>query len=97
MTILSWQGVKITRVNGVDALLTTYTRSINDAPFCIGSHVQDSEQRLPPHNHDLLPRIGKQLVGSGLGESRRDVQVQEEMRLPNKSVDRYVSPGADTG
>jgi len=32
MTILSWQGVKINRVNGVDAILTTYTRSINDAP-----------------------------------------------------------------
>lgn len=32
MTILSWQGTKITRVNGVDALLTTYTRSTNDAP-----------------------------------------------------------------
>ena len=32
MTILSWQGAKIARVNGVDALLTTYTRSMNDAP-----------------------------------------------------------------
>jgi hypothetical protein len=32
MTILSWQPIKITRVNGVDALLITYTRSTNDAP-----------------------------------------------------------------
>lgn len=32
MTILSWQPAKITRVNGVDALVITYTRSINDAP-----------------------------------------------------------------
>ena len=32
MTILSWQPAKITRVNGVDALVHTYTRSINDAP-----------------------------------------------------------------
>jgi len=31
-TILSWQPVKITRVNGVDALVITYARSINDAP-----------------------------------------------------------------
>lgn len=31
-TILSWQPVKITRVNGVNALVITYTRSINDAP-----------------------------------------------------------------
>jgi len=32
MTILSWQPIKITRVNGVDALVITYTRSLNDAP-----------------------------------------------------------------
>ena len=32
MTILSWQPFKITRVNGVYALVNTYTRSINDAP-----------------------------------------------------------------
>lgn len=35
MTILSWQGAKISRVNGVDALLTTYTRSMNDAPAAL--------------------------------------------------------------
>lgn len=32
MTILSWQTAKIVRVNGVDALMTTHTRSVNDAP-----------------------------------------------------------------
>ena len=32
MTILSWTPVKIIRVNGVDALLIAYTRSMNDAP-----------------------------------------------------------------
>lgn len=32
MTVLSLQGAKITRVNGVDALLVTYTKSLNDAP-----------------------------------------------------------------
>jgi hypothetical protein len=32
MTILSWQPSKIVRVNGVEALLTSYTRSVNDAP-----------------------------------------------------------------
>ena len=37
MTILSWRGVKITQVNGVDALLTTYTRSMNDAPSVLVS------------------------------------------------------------
>jgi len=31
-TILSWQPAKITGMNGVDALVHTYTRSINDAP-----------------------------------------------------------------
>ena len=31
-TIFSSQPFKITRVNGVDALVHTYTRSINDAP-----------------------------------------------------------------
>lgn len=30
--ILSWQPIKIVRVNGVDALLATYTRSVNDLP-----------------------------------------------------------------
>jgi len=35
MTILSWQPTKIVRVNGVDALLTTYTRSMNDAPSAL--------------------------------------------------------------
>ena len=32
VTLLSWQPVKIVRVNGVDALLATNTRSVNDAP-----------------------------------------------------------------
>jgi hypothetical protein len=32
MTVLSWQPSKIIRVNGVHALLITYTRSVNDAP-----------------------------------------------------------------
>lgn len=32
MTITSWEPVKIVRVNGVDALRTTYTRRINDSP-----------------------------------------------------------------
>lgn len=32
MTLLSWQPVKIVRVNGVGALLTAYTRSMNDGP-----------------------------------------------------------------
>ena len=32
MTILSWQPFKIIHVNGVYALVYTYTRSINDAP-----------------------------------------------------------------
>lgn len=32
MTIFSWQPLKIVRVNGVDALVITYTRGINDAP-----------------------------------------------------------------
>jgi len=32
MTILSWKPAKITHVNGVYALINTYTRSINDAP-----------------------------------------------------------------
>jgi len=32
MTILSWQPLKVVRVNGVDALLATYSRSMNDAP-----------------------------------------------------------------
>lgn len=32
MTILTWQGSKVVRINGVDALLTTYTRSVNEAP-----------------------------------------------------------------
>lgn len=32
MTILSWQPAKIVRVNGVDALRITYTRSMNNAP-----------------------------------------------------------------
>jgi hypothetical protein len=31
MTILAWQGTKITRVNGVGALLTTYARSVDGA------------------------------------------------------------------
>ena len=31
-TILSWQPAKITRVNGVDVLVISHTRSINDAP-----------------------------------------------------------------
>jgi len=32
MTLISWEGTKITRVNGVDALVTTYARSMNDGP-----------------------------------------------------------------
>lgn len=31
MKILSWLGTKVARVNGVDAILATYTRSVNDA------------------------------------------------------------------
>lgn len=32
MTIFSWQPLKIVRVNGIDALVITYTRGINDTP-----------------------------------------------------------------
>ena len=32
MTILSWEPVRIVQVNGVDAVLSTHTRSMNDAP-----------------------------------------------------------------
>ena len=32
MTVTSWQPAKVVRVNGVDALRTTYTRRMNDAP-----------------------------------------------------------------
>ncbi len=35
MTLLSWQPVKIVRVNGVVALLITYSRSMNDAPAAL--------------------------------------------------------------
>lgn len=49
-TILSWRGVKITQVNGVDALLTTYTRSVNDA-----SPVLVSEYKI--QNNDCLHTI----------------------------------------
>jgi len=35
MELLSWQSSKVVRVNGVDALKTTYTRSVNDGPPAI--------------------------------------------------------------
>jgi len=35
MTILSWQPAKVVRVNGVDALVITYTRSMNDVPSAL--------------------------------------------------------------
>jgi len=50
MTILSWQPVKIVRVNGVNAILTTYTRSMNDAPPAL---VKIYEIQ----NNDVLHRI----------------------------------------
>ena len=50
MTILSWQPFKITRVNGVDALVITYTRSINDAPSVL-------VQVYTIQNNDVMQKI----------------------------------------
>jgi hypothetical protein len=45
ITLLSWQPVKIVRVNGVNALLWTYSRSMNDAPAVLvrGYWIQNSD------------------------------------------------------
>jgi hypothetical protein len=37
MVLLSWQPVKIVRVNGIDTLKTTFSRSVNDGPPAVVS------------------------------------------------------------
>ena len=50
MTVLSLQPFKITRVNGVDALVIRYTRSINDAPSVL-------MQVYTIQNNDVMQKI----------------------------------------
>ena len=50
MTITSWQPTEVVKINGADALHTTYTRKINDAPPVIVNTFMVM-------NNDLLHRI----------------------------------------
>jgi hypothetical protein len=71
MTILSWQPFKITRVNGVDALVNTYTRSINDAPSVL-------VQVYRIQNNDVMHTIT-----ISYRESEKEIWADDLMRVIN--------------
>jgi len=71
MTVLSLQPFKITRVNGVDALVIRYTRSINDAPSVL-------MQVYTIQNNDVMQKIA-----ISYRESEKDIWADDLGRVIN--------------